>query len=81
MDNNKSKSAAPREQLNIQMVWLDSNIDASIFLRASVVKTFAWSSLVPWNKTQFEQWAKNWPKVKGIFTEISLICEALKQAV
>jgi hypothetical protein len=41
MDNNKSKSAAPREQLNIQMVWLDSNIDASIFLRASVVKTFA----------------------------------------
>jgi tetratricopeptide (TPR) repeat protein len=31
------------------------------------------------NKTQLEQWAQNWPKVKGIFTEIAPICEALKQ--
>jgi tetratricopeptide (TPR) repeat protein len=32
------------------------------------------------SKIQLEQWAKNWPKVKGVFTEISSICEALKQA-
>jgi tetratricopeptide (TPR) repeat protein len=31
------------------------------------------------NKTQLEQWAKHWPKVKGVFTDISPICEALKQ--
>jgi tetratricopeptide (TPR) repeat protein len=32
------------------------------------------------NKTEHEQWAKDWTKVKGVFTEISPICEALKQA-
>jgi tetratricopeptide (TPR) repeat protein len=33
------------------------------------------------NKTKLEQWAKDWLKVKGVFTEILPICEALKQAV
>jgi tetratricopeptide (TPR) repeat protein len=32
------------------------------------------------NKTQFEQWTKDWSKIKGAFTEITPICEALKQA-
>ena len=32
------------------------------------------------NKTYHEQWAKEWPKVKGVFTDIKSICEALKQA-
>src|ERR1700684_4551425 len=32
------------------------------------------------NKKYHEQWAKEWSKIKGIFTEISPICEALKQA-
>jgi tetratricopeptide (TPR) repeat protein len=32
------------------------------------------------NKKRHEQWSKAWPKIKGIFTEISPICEALKQA-
>jgi tetratricopeptide (TPR) repeat protein len=32
------------------------------------------------NKKRHEQWAKKWSKVKGVFTEISPICEALKQA-
>jgi tetratricopeptide (TPR) repeat protein len=32
------------------------------------------------NKKHHEQWAKDWPKIKGIFTEIKPICEALKQA-
>jgi Tfp pilus assembly protein PilF len=32
------------------------------------------------NKKYHEQWAKEWPKIKGVFTEISPICEALKQA-
>jgi tetratricopeptide (TPR) repeat protein len=32
------------------------------------------------NKKCHEQWIKEWPKVKGVFTEISPICEALKQA-
>ena len=27
-----------------------------------------------------EQWAKEWPKIKGVFTEIGPICEALKLA-
>ena len=32
------------------------------------------------NKTQFEQCVKNWAKVKGVFTEITDIQKALKQA-
>jgi len=32
------------------------------------------------NKKRHEQWIKEWPKVKGVFTEILPICEALKQA-
>jgi tetratricopeptide (TPR) repeat protein len=32
------------------------------------------------NKTGYEQWIKRWSKVKGVFREISLICEALEQA-
>jgi hypothetical protein len=32
------------------------------------------------NKKHHEQWTKEWPKIKGVFTEISLICEAVKQA-
>jgi tetratricopeptide (TPR) repeat protein len=31
------------------------------------------------NKQYHEQWAKDWSKIKGVFTEISLICEALKE--
>ena len=30
------------------------------------------------NKKYHEQWAKNWPKIKGVFTEITPICEAIK---
>jgi tetratricopeptide (TPR) repeat protein len=32
------------------------------------------------NKKRHEQWAKEWPKIKGVFTDIAPICEALKQA-
>jgi tetratricopeptide (TPR) repeat protein len=32
------------------------------------------------NKARHEQWAKQWPKVKGVYTDINPICEALKQA-
>jgi Tfp pilus assembly protein PilF len=32
------------------------------------------------NKKRHEQWAKEWSKIKGVFAEISPICEALKQA-
>jgi tetratricopeptide (TPR) repeat protein len=32
------------------------------------------------NKKHHEQWAKDWSKIKGVFTEIKPICEALKQA-
>ncbi|CAF1685388.1 unnamed protein product, partial [Adineta ricciae] len=32
------------------------------------------------NKKYHEQWAREWPKIKGVFTEITPICEALKQA-
>jgi tetratricopeptide (TPR) repeat protein len=31
------------------------------------------------NKARHEKWAKQWPKVKGVFTDITSICEALKQ--
>ncbi|CAF0975970.1 unnamed protein product [Adineta steineri] len=31
------------------------------------------------NKTLHEQWAKDWPKIKGVFTDITPICEALKE--
>jgi tetratricopeptide (TPR) repeat protein len=31
------------------------------------------------NKKRHEPWAKEWAKVRGVFTEISPICEALKQ--
>ncbi|CAF1434612.1 unnamed protein product [Adineta steineri] len=33
------------------------------------------------NKTRHEQWTKQWPKIKGIFTDIQSICEVLKRAV
>jgi len=32
------------------------------------------------NKKRHEQWAKEWPKIKGVFTDIVPISEALKQA-
>ena len=32
------------------------------------------------NKKLHEQWAKEWPKIKGVFTKITPICEALEQA-
>ena len=32
------------------------------------------------NKKHHEQWAEKWSKVKGVFTEIRPICDALKQA-
>ena len=31
------------------------------------------------NKTEHEKWAESWYKIQGVFTEISCICEALKQ--
>jgi hypothetical protein len=32
------------------------------------------------NRERHLQWAKEWPKIKGVFTEISPICKALKGA-
>jgi tetratricopeptide (TPR) repeat protein len=32
------------------------------------------------NRKRHEEWAKEWPKIKGVFTEISPICKALKGA-
>ena len=32
------------------------------------------------NKTYHEGWAKKWPKIKGVYTEIKPICDALKEA-
>ncbi|CAF1376284.1 unnamed protein product [Adineta steineri] len=32
------------------------------------------------NKKYHEQWTKDWPKIKGVFTDITPICEALKEA-
>ncbi|CAF1471429.1 unnamed protein product [Adineta steineri] len=32
------------------------------------------------NQEWHKQWAKEWPKIKGVFTDITSICEALKQA-
>jgi tetratricopeptide (TPR) repeat protein len=32
------------------------------------------------NKKHHEQWVKDWAKIKGVFTEITPICEALKEA-
>ena len=32
------------------------------------------------NKLEHELWMSKWPKIKGIFMEISFLCEALKQA-
>jgi tetratricopeptide (TPR) repeat protein len=33
------------------------------------------------NKTSHEEWTKVWPKIRGVFTEIAPISEALKQVV
>ncbi|CAF1430855.1 unnamed protein product [Adineta steineri] len=32
------------------------------------------------NRKHHEQWTKDWPKIKGVFTDITPICEALKKA-
>ncbi|CAF1166528.1 unnamed protein product [Adineta steineri] len=31
------------------------------------------------NQEWHKQWAKEWPKIKGVFTDVTSICEALKQ--
>ena len=31
------------------------------------------------NKTYHQGWAKSWPKIKGVYTDIKSICDALKQ--
>jgi tetratricopeptide (TPR) repeat protein len=31
------------------------------------------------NNVQYEKWAKEWPKVAGVYTDITPICEALRQ--
>ncbi len=31
------------------------------------------------NKARHEKWAKEWPKIQGVYTDITHICEALKQ--
>ena len=31
------------------------------------------------NKSKYEPWASEWPKIKGIFTDIESICEVLKR--
>ncbi|CAF1477100.1 unnamed protein product [Adineta steineri] len=33
------------------------------------------------NQEWHKQWTQEWPKIKGVFTDITSICEALKQAV
>jgi tetratricopeptide (TPR) repeat protein len=33
------------------------------------------------DESRHEQWAKKWSKVKGVFTEIDLICQTLQQAI
>ncbi|CAF0997694.1 unnamed protein product [Adineta steineri] len=33
------------------------------------------------NQEWHKQWTEEWPKIKGVFTDITPICEALKQAV
>ncbi len=33
------------------------------------------------NKARHEKWAKEWPKVEGVYTDIIPICELLKQAI
>jgi hypothetical protein len=32
------------------------------------------------NEAWHETWAKDWPKIKGVFTKIAPICEAIKEA-
>ncbi|CAF1218310.1 unnamed protein product, partial [Adineta ricciae] len=32
------------------------------------------------NKEYHEQWAKDWPKIRGVFTDIKLVCDILKNA-
>jgi tetratricopeptide (TPR) repeat protein len=32
------------------------------------------------NQKQHEQWINDWPKIKGVFTEISSVCETVKKA-
>jgi tetratricopeptide (TPR) repeat protein len=33
------------------------------------------------NKSQHEQWTKNWAKIKGVYTDIKPICEGLQLAI
>jgi hypothetical protein len=32
------------------------------------------------NNVPYEKWAKEWPKVAGVYADITLICEAIRQA-
>ncbi|CAF1370027.1 unnamed protein product [Adineta steineri] len=55
---------------------LGKHIVSHVHHMSQVDTIFIFCSNREWHK----QWAKEWPKIKGVFTDITSICEALKQA-
>ncbi|CAF1513815.1 unnamed protein product [Adineta steineri] len=55
---------------------LGQHIVPHVHEMSQVDTIFIFCSNQEWHK----QWAKEWPKIKGVFTDITSICEALQQA-
>ncbi|CAF1473876.1 unnamed protein product [Adineta steineri] len=54
---------------------LGQNIVPCVHDMSQVDSIFIFSN----NQESHKQWVKEWPKIKGVFTDITSICEALKQ--
>ncbi|CAF1466192.1 unnamed protein product [Adineta steineri] len=90
--SNFSNDAVANRRINMQrmqnvlLVWLDinsneNNADCSNTIKQlkRVVNNTPFSIFCK-NPEWHKQWAKEWSKIKGVFTDISSICEALRQA-
>ncbi|CAF0824373.1 unnamed protein product [Adineta steineri] len=78
---------------NVLLIWLDNNINDNNADCNNTINSLG-KHVVPLvhdmsqvdtifilcnNQEWYKQWARQWPKIKGVFTDITSICEALKQ--
>ncbi|CAF3796830.1 unnamed protein product [Adineta steineri] len=78
MGNNKSTtSVQTNTQANAKHV---SNVSKDAVTNRRMNMQRMQNVLLICNREWHEQWTKEWPKIKGVFTDITSICGALKQA-
>ncbi|CAF2097341.1 unnamed protein product [Rotaria magnacalcarata] len=83
-----SDATQPRRRMvqNYLVIWVDGNIDENTEdcrntlaqLRAAYA-TSGYHLYFCDNEARYEPWAKDWPKIQGVFTSIEPICGSLKK--